>query len=302
MIDTPRSTGGAAPGRPLPGGHPSRATHATPAPSGTETGDFSRGEVDGPWIEVHLPDHLELAIELLAAQPRAEVDRLKIWSGEHLAALILTAFTGHAPRCADAAGEVDLVFDLPTGTDVFGGGRHSVEVKTVPGPFRHWLHRATRQQTPPVHGVPIVELAIVESEISIAAATAAAAANRRCDGSTQHAFVIVHPFDMLAPVSIRELFTGPFLTLDPLPNGIESLTVLLWPEEILSRRRDATEWTQALFGRPSSGHAGAPRDVSDDPMLTMHEAEGLLLDRLGIPRADSPFQIMEMLKSLRIVQ
>ncbi|HSV67396.1 MAG TPA: hypothetical protein VLJ59_16000 [Mycobacteriales bacterium] len=57
----------------------------------------------------------------------AKLAKLKVASGEHLAAMLTAAFLGAAPVSVDGAGEADLVFDLtrreydgPVGADLVG--------------------------------------------------------------------------------------------------------------------------------------------------------------------------------------
>ena len=42
-----------------------------------------------------------------------QISKLKVWSGEHLATILITSFLGVAPKNVDTAGETDLMFEIP---------------------------------------------------------------------------------------------------------------------------------------------------------------------------------------------
>jgi hypothetical protein len=81
--------------------------------------------------------------------------KLKVPSGEHLAAILITAFLGTAPRSVDSAGETDLLFKTPQSLPGDALGRRlglgskpfaDFEVKSLPGRFREYNATSDRAQ------------------------------------------------------------------------------------------------------------------------------------------------------------
>jgi hypothetical protein len=79
--------------------------------------------------------------ELLRRLTSDQLHHLKVRSGEHLAAILITAFLHQAPSKIDVMGDVDLLFDfsgmggipqIPQSEAVHA----AFEVKSMPGPYR----------------------------------------------------------------------------------------------------------------------------------------------------------------------
>jgi hypothetical protein len=111
--------------------------------------DVSGGLVIGKWHRT-----LRWAVDELVDKLRPErLRKLNIRAGEHLAAILTTAFLGTAPADVDATGGVDLWFDLPDPresctVDIVPAHMTNAafEVKSLPGDFRKFDSRIDRDK------------------------------------------------------------------------------------------------------------------------------------------------------------
>src|SRR4051812_8090975 len=98
---------------------------------------------DRPEIGTHVvvisPRRLTWAIHELARLGSSQLSHLKIPFGEHLAALLLTAFLEVPPSELDTDGGIGFLFRLPPDEPIEGMPTRefaAFEVKSTPGPFR----------------------------------------------------------------------------------------------------------------------------------------------------------------------
>jgi hypothetical protein len=87
---------------------------------------------------------LETAAEALASEPAARAN-LKVYSGEHLAAIFLTGLFGRTPSRFDDDGGPDLVFDSYDQPWFLFASPAAFEIKSLPG--------ACRQTASPLAGL-----------------------------------------------------------------------------------------------------------------------------------------------------
>ena len=85
---------------------------------------------------------VEWAVSALGEFDRAVLDAIKIRSGEHLAAILTTAFVFARPTDVDTHGEVDLLFRLAEERylpdPLSANSTVAFEIKSMPGPFRKY--------------------------------------------------------------------------------------------------------------------------------------------------------------------
>jgi hypothetical protein len=103
---------------------------------------FATGDPGTRGIATSLAN-LRAAVDMLVDSVGVErLRKLKIRSGEHLAAIVTTCFLGSAPTQLDSDGGSDLVFDDYEATGwragVFSSKPPAFEVKSLDGDFREF--------------------------------------------------------------------------------------------------------------------------------------------------------------------
>jgi hypothetical protein len=229
--------------------------------------------------------HRELgrSVDRLAALPVDMLRAFKVRSGEHLAAILLTACYGSAPTAVDTSGEVDFIFDTADTLGLSSAGRQVVEVKSVPGTFRTFdasLDRAPGTALGREHRLRLESASDVVAAIDGLVQTAAAK-TALCEANGRHAFVIVPPFERFA-VELVSGMVGPVLPDVALAEPLDVLWVLWYPEQLTAWARDVGAWTQVIFDAVDENE-----DAGVDDVLMTAEAD--LLSRTG-HEGSSPFQ------------
>jgi hypothetical protein len=215
--------------------------------------------------------------------------RLKVPSGEHLAAIVTTAFLGTAPISIDLAGEPDLVFDLSR--SIFSEGVAprlglgqlkfaDFEVKSLPGGFREHeaaIDRALKDgRVPHLFEARFTSANIVlrnEGRTMIQEAEEQLAKKSHL-GHSRNIFLIAHPFDY----PIVEMYDAPCMAhlLEPLSgiNGIQSIWVLGAPTHLVVWSTEHHAWTNLISGGTTPGDI-APDHDQDLDLLQQIELEFL---------------------------
>ena len=219
----------------------------------------------------------------LASIDRETLRHLHVRSGEHLAALLLTAFLGHVPVEVDLDGGVDLRFDLqqptPSGLDL--GSSAAFEVKSLPGAgFRKYEAQLPEPDDHAAHYVTVQSAADVLEDAAPQLRSAADALTRKRPAASRNAFLVIHPFDHLAV----EIIDQPLLAhrLPPLAIAAElqlSTVWVLWvPDHLTMWSTTRDRWTEMLFRvfDPDHPEAGA------GPLSVLQEAEAEFLDASGL--------------------
>jgi hypothetical protein len=206
---------------------------------------------------------------------------LKIRAGEHLAAILLTAFNG-PPSGIDSDGGLDLVFpgtqtDWPWSFE--GETAAAIEVKSFAGPFRR-----IESTIQPGEGFTL-ELQRA-GDILVAASSQIEAAMRALSRKAEptwsrHVFLMVHPFDAIA---IETLQDSPVIShlLPSLDVSVELDTfwLLLHPAILVRWSQRDRMWCDMIFNAldpeartPSSESARYLQDVEDDFLLATDASE-----------------------------
>jgi hypothetical protein len=237
---------------------------------------------------------------MVQALPPEKLSKLNVRAGEHLAAILTTAFLGVAPYDIDTAGGVDLSFraphgDRPLSPRVFPAGvaEAAFEVKSLPGPHREWeqgLKRDEARGLDPTGSVRTMGTIKRANDVLLEARSSVRMAvdqlNKKTSAATsKNAFLLVHPFDHMAIECIENDVIGPLL--DP-PEGVDDLATVwvLWvPDHLTMWSRGDHEWIDLFF------RAATPEELRDhdpDRLAVLQEAEAYYLERVG--RSDrSPY-------------
>lgn len=214
--------------------------------------------VIGKWHRVLRWAVDELADKLAPEQLR----KLNIRAGEHLAAILTTAFLGTAPTATDVTGGVDLWFDLPEprkshAVDIIPAHLTSAafEVKSLPGPYRKFNARIDRDQACGIDpaGRSLQSLVRAAKDVVHDALPQLQYAQDQLhrkaggDGISKNAFLVIHPFDGMAAEPYSKDVLGPYL--DPLQSVSDLDTVwVLWPPHHLTMwSRERQEWINLMF-------------------------------------------------------
>lgn len=213
------------------------------------------------------------AARQLVQMPGAQ--KLKVRSGEHIAAILLTAV--HAlPVAVDEDGGVDLVFERSGahGAWPFGDSvRAAVEVKSLPGKWRKHefnMRLGDTYQIEIQNAVEILELAskkIMEASDALQHKVGSSA-------TSKNVFIIIHPMDGLA----LELISGGPVIGHLLPAlservALDSLWVYWYPGLLSKWSQKDRNWTDYLFAGASPNEP----PVEDD----IEVAEDVFLEGIG---------------------
>ena len=193
-----------------------------------------------------------------------DVDKLKIRAGEHIGAVLTTAFLGCAPIGIDRAGQPDLVFDLtrsmPTDSPISSLGLANTqfadfEVKSLPGRFREFdaaidrdLQRGNDPESRTFTAVVRSANDVLAREGRAAIDDALGQLNRKSEADhSKNIFLIAHLFDY----PIVEMNDAPLMAhqLDPLVDVVGTDTVwVLWAPYCLTMwSAQDTKWVNLLF-------------------------------------------------------
>jgi hypothetical protein len=201
------------------------------------------------------------AARQLVQMPGAE--KLKVRSGEHIAAILLTALHS-LPVEVDEDGGVDLVFERagiqaawPFGDSVGA----AVEIKSLPGKWRkeeYNMRLGDTYQIEVQNAVQILELAskkIMEAVEALQQKVGASA-------TSKNAFMIIHPMDGLAV----ELISGGPVIGHLLPAldervALDSLWVYWYPGLLSKWSQKDRNWTEYLFAGASPDEPPLEDDI-----------------------------------------
>jgi hypothetical protein len=196
---------------------------------------------------------------------------MKIGSGEHLAAILLTAVVG-APETIDQDGGIDLTFrKSPEQPRAWKFGEHSwaaFEVKSLPGPFREVdRHIEVGEGFTVVvrSAADILQDATEKVADAIDQLTRKVGEDPTC---CRCVFLLIHPFDGLAAAAFSgDLVIGHKL---PVPSNSFDLDMLwvFWHSGQLAwwSRLDQC-WTDLIFAEDPDNRF----DSDDDPVFSAEE-------------------------------
>jgi hypothetical protein len=231
-------------------------------------------------------------------------NKLKVWSGEHLAAILITAFLGATPRSVDFAGETDLIFKIPRDLPKDALGRRlglgnkpfaDFEVKSLPGVFREYdaaIERAQKAGKGADERPFKTPVTSANTVLHQAPPTILKAKNqldkKGKPGHSKNIFLIAHPFDY----HIIELYENesPLIAhlLEPLGDldGIDSVWVLWAPTHLAVWSSEHKAWTNLIFEAVDPSDATPPS--RDESIALLQQVEEEFLKQTGYPRR-SPY-------------
>ncbi|WP_331765299.1 hypothetical protein OG747_52570 (plasmid) [Streptomyces sp. NBC_01384] len=239
--------------------------------------------------------------ELIRGVQADELAKLKVGSGEHLAALLATAFLGTAPTSVDTDGGPDLVFDVTTSN--FTGlalrdlvGRIDVqfadfEVKSLPGTYRQFeaeFDKATAAGVEPREtwhwSTFVAANDVVRAAGGMIENASKQLARKSASDRARGVFLIAHFFDHPF-VEVLEPVIAHHLEAPDLPEGVDSVWMLFAPYSLVVWSADLGRWTELIFGvgDPSTGVF----EVDGDMALLQH-FEAAYLEQAGA-LTPSPF-------------
>ncbi|MEV4139345.1 hypothetical protein AB0J72_45180 [Dactylosporangium sp. NPDC049742] len=233
------------------------------------------------------------AADALLQLPPDQLAGLKVRSGEHLAAILTTAFLGDTPLAIDTHGDVDLRFRLSDANPftLLPAGTNEVafEIKSMPGPYREFDHAIdVARTTSDAIGSSLTVMVESANDILADARPLLERAQRSLLRKTsQHVsrniFLVVHPLDRFALETYESLFIG--AALAPLDLSVDTVWVLWVPDHLTVWSRTDDSWTDLMFTaiNPDEEVPTAP-----DSLSILQDAETHLLGEAG-HRTGSPY-------------
>lgn len=214
-------------------------------------------------LAIH-PKALEMAVEQLASIGSV-TKLLKVRSGEHIAALLLTAILGR-PNEVDTSGGVDLLFSRACSAEYtelwpFSSKEYAAfEIKSLAGGFRH---AESRMNIGVQHIVTVSDATNVLSDAEVQITAACESLAKKCAPATsKNVFLLVHLFDAVVVEAFAE--PGPIMghLLPPLSPEIQidSLWILWHPDILVMWSQVERKWTDVLFDTAQEETSESPRD------------------------------------------
>jgi hypothetical protein len=241
-----------------------------------DTEEFSRAPVElaGAPVVVIWHRTLEWAVDELIKLGPDKLKSLKVRAGEHLAAILATAFMRAAPFQVDTAGGLDLLFELSATKPPFrpmsqGVSNAAFEVKSMPGRFREFdseINRiearggAARGRSISLYAQSAAEILTEARPWLVSAQKGLASKIAEPDKTSSNIFLVVHPFDALA-VELKYPVLGPLLPDMGYLDGVDSVWVLWVPDHLTMWSREKRGWIDLMFNaiNPDESH---PQDLS----------------------------------------
>jgi hypothetical protein len=178
---------------------------------------------------------------------------LKIDSGEHLAAILLTAFLGRPPTNIDVDGGIDLIFTTAEESTLSAQPMAAFEVKSLEGSFRRIHSEIRRDEGRGVDARGRGTSVTVRSAEDILRSgvpqlrKSAEQLNRKVQGNcSRNAFIVIHPFEHMAAESVN-VFMSPHLPPMPDDINLDSVWVLWVPDHLTMWSRAEQQWTEMMF-------------------------------------------------------
>jgi hypothetical protein len=233
--------------------------------------------------------------ELVEKLTPEQLRKLKVRSGEHLAAILTTTFLRTAPTQVDTMGDVDLWFDLaqaqeprPVGILPARATHAAFEVKSLPGGYREFDAASDRDAARGVDPIGrsmdgmmrAAKDVLREARPSLDDAQNQLLSKPRSEGTSMNVFLVVHLLDYLTAECFKEVVIGPYL--DPLEDldDIDTVWVLWPPHHLTMWSRERREWMNLMFDgmNPDEVSARQQRPIA---LPFLQEAEQYFLTRSG---------------------
>ena len=235
-------------------------------------------------VAVHHSNVFWAAQELASTFDGDDLRKLKVRAGEHLAAILATAYLGCAPIAIDRAGEADLVFDLSRSTSVpqtmgLADTRFAdFEIKSLKGPYREFdasIDREALEGRVPRERVYCSTFRAANDVLALEGMEAIEAAARQLkrksgDDHSKNVFVISHFLDH----PVAEVTDAPLLAhhLAPLVDvvGVDTVWVLWAPHSLTMWSVRNAGWVNMLF---SATNEGLSESTLDDGLEVLEQVE-----------------------------
>lgn len=193
--------------------------------------------------------------------------QLKIASGEHLAAVLATAFFGVPPTETDVDGGPDLVFDLTSarGLAATVTGRADAqfadfEVKSLPGPTRRYSAEIERalacvQEPRETEIVTAVTSAagVVDAARGMISKAAEQLARKSSSQRARNVFLVSHPFDHMYAEFTDTFVVHRLAPLTDLPDSVDAVWLLAFPVHLVVWTVAEQRWTSLYFHHSELG-------------------------------------------------
>jgi len=193
--------------------------------------------------------------------------RLKIASGEHLAAVLITAFLGVPPTSADVDGGPDLVFDLTSSRDFLLPltGRGDVqfadfEVKSLPGPARKYsagidraLARGQQPRDTEINAKVTSAIEVMNAARDMISKAADQLARKSSPQRARNIFLVSHPFDHMYAEITDTFVVHRLAPLIELPDTVDAVWLLAFPVHLVVWSVAEQRWTSLYFAHTEPG-------------------------------------------------
>ncbi len=212
-----------------------------------------------------------------------QLRKLKVASGEHLAAIISTTFLRVAPEEVDFSGGTDLHFRITDETrqqnsmesyGVNGDGRAAFEIKSLPGGFRKYRASAKLGDE---YGAIITSVndVLQQARPQIEAARSQLLSKSE-EGTSRNIFLVVHLLDHPTVECLQETIIAHHL--DPLNDvhDIDSLWVLWVPNHITLWSAQDHRWTNLIVNA-----INPDEDMEVDMLSVLQDVENKYLAKVG---------------------
>ncbi|MFI7541385.1 hypothetical protein [Actinoplanes sp. NPDC049599] len=224
-----------------------------------------------------------------------QLDGIKVNSGEHLAAILLTAFLGRPPSEIDNDGGVDFLFDLDHKSglsDILGNAtRAAFEVKSLKGGYRraHAIMERDEQRGMNTVGRETSVVFQLARDIVLSAFPQLTAAGQQLNrkaplGSSRNAFLIVHPFEYISVEQATRDVMAPHMPSMPAEVVLDSVWILWFPDHLTVWSRATSDWTELFFRAFREDDFDS--EIADPSVL--QAASSRLLSRIR-PGASDPY-------------
>lgn len=216
------------------------------------------------------------AVHQLGSMHPDLVAALDLDSGEHIAAIVATAFLRAVPTTVDVDGGVDMVFtDLDPSVAFDVGCDATVtaacfEVKSMRGGFRRFFNQR-RTEIGDSYEVTIRTITDIAGEAELEIRRAADALRAKTDSTqSRNIMIIVHSFEHLAIEVIERFFLLHLLASpgDDL-DDIATIWMVFYPSHVVRWERSRQRWVNLGTGGAIDGDSGAVDSFGD--VLTASE-------------------------------
>jgi hypothetical protein len=234
---------------------------------------------------------LQTAAKAVASQEAART-RLKVRSGEHLAAIFLSGLFGCTPSSFDYDGGPDLVFDAYSNKSWFPYANPAAfEIKSLPGAYREKLSLLMRDDTSDGKAeLPFPLRLWTATEVMRDAHPTLVKAERSLINKTppqysRNVFLITHPFDHFALDVAQSRAVSHLMPKKVGYDALDSVWVFWPPDKLVMWSRVTHAWTDVLFA--ADPEVAGP----DDTLSFIQNVELTYMAAAGITASSYVFNI-----------